>query len=153
MIRRLIAPSALLLVLVAGCSSSTPDEDATASAPTDDAQTTACEAFFAGTGTPLAERSDAARSALSGGEVIDPASYSEVNVLEQRLTELSRTAPESVATLLDEIKAPFSEAVTAYNEAMSEGEEPQFPDLTSIDVAGSAAAQDELTATCETDAA
>lgn len=150
MTRRLLLPSALLLALVAGCSSSSPDEAATTPpATTGSAEAQACEAFTTGTGTPLAERAEAARAALSGGEVADAASYSEVNVLEQRISELAETAPESVATLLDDVRAPFTEAVQVHNEAMSQGEDPQLPDFTTIDVEGSAAAQQELDALCE----
>lgn len=150
MTRRILLPTALFLALVAGCSSSTPDEDPTTPEATPgSAEAQACEAFTAGTGTPLAERAEAARSALSGGAVVDAASYSEVNVLEQRISELAETAPESVATLLDDVRAPFTEAVHVHNEAMSQGEDPQLPDFTAIDVEGSAAAQQELDALCE----
>lgn len=152
MTRRLILPSALLLTFLAGCSSSAPQEDTT-TPPADDPQAAACESFYAGTGTPLAERAEAARSALSGGEVVDSATYSEVNVLEQRITELAAGAPESVASLLGDINAPFTEAVTSYNDAMAQGEEPELPDFTTIDVSGSTTAQEELDSTCEVDAA
>ncbi|HLV04098.1 hypothetical protein [uncultured Georgenia sp.] len=152
MTRRLILPAVLLLGL-AGCSSSTSDDT---SAPEETAaqspEVAVCEGFYEGTGTPLAERAENAREALTAGEVEAGASYSEVNALEQRITELGSDAPTDLATLLEEINAPFTEAVAAVNEASAaevpEGEEPQFPDLSTIDVSGSEAAQAEFETAC-----
>lgn len=152
MTRRLILPAVLLLGLTA-CSSSTSDDESTpaASASQSPEQVT-CEGFYEGTGTPLAERTESARTALSGGEVVDDATYTEVNALEQRLTELGRSAPADLTALLEDLKAPFTEAVAAVNEARAQADpetgEVSFPDLTQIDVAGSEAAQGEIDSAC-----
>ncbi|WP_324653402.1 hypothetical protein [Georgenia sp. H159] len=154
MTRRLILPAVLLLTL-AGCSSSTPDDGSTA-APTETTEQSAeqvtCEGFYEGTGTPLADRADDARTALTGGEVEDGAPYTEVNALEQRIRELGEDAPSELAGLLEDVNAPFTEAVAAVNEARSqevpEGEEPAFPDLSQIDVSGSEDAQAEFQSAC-----
>ncbi len=154
--RRLII-SAALLVGLAGCSSSTPADDSTTE-PTATAtaeqspELATCEGFFEGTGTPLAERAENARTALSGGEIVDDATYTEVNALEQRITELGADAPTDLAALLEEVNAPFTAAVDEVNTARAaevpEGEEPGFPDLSQIDVAGSEAAQEEFDTAC-----
>jgi len=155
MTRRLILPAVLLLGL-AGCSSSTTEDEPTGGASTAAEQTVeqeTCAGFYEGTGTPLAERAENARAALTGGEVEDGAPYAEVNALEQRITELGQDAPEELAALLEEVNAPFTEAVAAVNESRAaevpEGEEPTFPDLSQIDVAGSETAQGELQTACE----
>jgi hypothetical protein len=155
MTRRLILPAVLLLGL-AGCSSSTSDDESTA-APSASAEQSVeqrtCESFYEGTGTPLAERAENARTALSGGEVVDTGTYTEVNALEQRLTELAADAPAELATLVEDVNTPFTEAVAAVNESRTqevpEDEAPAFPsDLDQIDVAGSEAAQGELETAC-----
>ncbi len=152
MTRRLLLPAVLLLGL-AGCSSSTPDDTAATGEPAEQSpEIEVCEGFYEGTGTPLAERAENARAALGAGEVEAGASYSEVNALEQRISELGSEAPAELASLLEEVNTPFTEAVAAVNEAnaaeVPEGEEPQFPDLTTIDVSGSEAAQAELESAC-----
>lgn len=153
MTRRLILPAVLLLGL-AGCTSSTSSDDGSTAAPPAEqsAEQVTCAGFFEGTGTPLAERAESARTALSGGEIVDDATYTEVNALEQRLNELGRDAPSDLATLLEDLRAPFTEAVAAVNEARAqevpEGESPAFPDLTTIDVSGSDAAQTDLESAC-----
>ncbi len=154
MTRRLILPAVLLLGL-AGCSSSTSDDESTAAATStaeQSAEQVVCEGFYEGTGTPLAERAEDARTALSAGEVEEGASYTEVNALEQRITELGREAPSELAALLEEVNAPFTEAVAAVNEARAqevpEGEEPAFPDLSEIDVSGSETAQGDIETAC-----
>lgn len=153
MTRRLILPAVLLLGL-AGCSSSTSSDDESTAAATAEqtAEQEACADFYEGTGTPLAERAEAARTALAGGEVTDTTTYTEINALEQRITELGRDAPADLGTLLADINAPFTEAVAAVNEArgaeVPEGEEPTFPDLSQIDVTGSETAQGELESAC-----
>ncbi|TNC18247.1 hypothetical protein FHE66_07305 [Georgenia sp. 311] len=155
MTRRLILP-AVLLIGLAGCSSTTSDDDATSAETTTATEQTVeqetCAGFYEGTGTPLAERATNARAALSGGEVVDAATYTEINALEQRITELGRDAPEEMVTLLEEVNAPFTEAVATVNESRTaevpEDEEPAFPDLTQIDVTASETAQGELETVC-----
>src|SRR5699024_2412248 len=147
---------AVLLLALAGCSSSTSDDQTPASGTEQDGEQSAaqvaCADFYEGMGTPLAERAEDARAALSGGEVVDDATYTEVNALEQRITELGAEAPTELAGLLEEINAPFTAAVSAVNDARAaevpEGEEPQFPDLSQIDVTGSETAQGDLETTC-----
>lgn len=156
MIRRLLLPSALTVVLIAGCSSSTSEDEPTAGETTAagaaeteaaDPEAAACDDFYTGTGTPLAERAEAARQALSAGEVTDVTAYSEINALEQRITELGDGAPDSLAALLTDVNEPFTETVFSYNEGA--GEEGELPDFTTIDVEASAAAQQELDTLCE----
>lgn len=155
MTRRLILPAALLLGLAAGCSSTTAEDPATgepSGTATLSAEAQVCEDFSEGMGTPLAERAEAARTALTDGAVEEGAPYGEINALEQRIAELGSDAPTELATLLEEVNAPLTEAVAAVNSSLSEqasdGEEPGFPDLSQIDVSGSAAAQDELESAC-----
>ncbi|MCM3660224.1 hypothetical protein M3148_04325 [Georgenia satyanarayanai] len=146
--------AAVLLTLAAGCSTNDEEtlERPTDAAERDSEQVTACEAFYEGTGTPLAERAEAARVSLESGQVVDAATYTEVNALEQRLRELSRDAPPDMVPVLAGVAAPFTAAVTAVNEAgeqeVPEGEEPPFPDLTTIDVTEAAAAQGTLAELC-----
>lgn len=143
---RLILPAVLLLGLATACADDSAD-DATA----DSAEGATCEAFYEGTGTPLAERAENARTALTSGEITDSATYSEVNMLEQRIRELADDSPESLASVLAQINEPFDESVTEVNNATYSapaGETPEFPDLTGIDVSGSEAAQDELDSAC-----
>lgn len=143
---RLILPAVLLLGLATACT----DTSSEGAAP-DSAEGAACEAFYEGTGTPLAERAEDARTALTSGEITDTVSYGEVNGLEQRISELADDSPESLATLLAQINEPFSESVAAVNNATYSapaGETPEFPDLTGIDVSGSQTAQGEFDSAC-----
>lgn len=147
---RLILPAVLLLGLATACTDSSPDDAATDSAP-DSAEAATCEAFYEGTGTPLAERAENARAALTAGEITDALSYDEVNALEQRVSGLADDAPESLAAILERVNEPFRESVDAVNDATYSapaGESPEFPDLTGIDVSDSEAAQEELDAAC-----
>ena len=144
---RLILPAVLLLGLATACTDSSPDDQATGAAP----DSATCEAFYEGTGTPLAERAENARAALTAGEVTDALSYDEVNGLEQRISKLAEDSPESLAAILERVNEPFSESVAAVNDATYSapaGESPEFPDLTGIDVSDSEAAQGELDSAC-----
>lgn len=152
--RRAALSAVLLLAVAAGCS--TNDEDSlerpTDAGERDSEQLATCEGFYEGTGTPLAERAESARTALESGEVVDIATYTEVNALEQRLRELSRDAHVEMVPVLAQVVAPFTAAVTAVNEVgeqeVAEGEEPPFPDLSTIDVTESAEAQEMLEEMC-----
>lgn len=153
--RRAFALSAaLLLALAAGCGTNDEEtlERPTDAAERDSEQVTTCEAFYEGTGTPLAERAEAARVALESGQVTDAGTYTEINALEQRLRELTRDADPETVPVLAEIVAPFTAAVTAVNESreqeVPEGEEPAFPDLTTIDVTEGSAAQQTFSELC-----
>lgn len=144
---RLVVPAVLLVGLATACTDSSSEE---AAAP-DSAEAATCDAFYEGTGTPLAERAENARTALTSGEITDPGSYGEVNGLEQRISGLADDSPESLAAILEQINEPFDESVAAVNNATYSapaGESPEFPDLTGIDVSGSEAAQDELDSAC-----
>lgn len=114
-----------------------------------------CEEVFE-TGNPIADRAEQAREDLDAGEITDEVSFDEVNLLEQRITALSDEADEDVAGLLEEVNAPFTEAVEQVNDAQysadEAGEEMEFPDL-DVDTDGSEQAQDELAETCEVDEA
>ncbi len=152
--RRAALSAVLLLTLAAGCG--TNDEESlerpTDAEERDSEQVATCEAFYEGTGTPLAERAEAARVALESGQVTDAATYTEINALEQRLRELSRDAHPETVPVLAEVAGPLTAAVTAVNEAgeqeAPEDEEPAFPDLTTIDVTEAAAAQEMFAEMC-----
>ncbi|MEE6294775.1 hypothetical protein [Georgenia wangjunii] len=145
---------------LAGCSDSTGSGSeatatatATAAAASDSPEAATCAGFFEGTGTPLAERAEAARAALSGGEVTDDVSYGEINMLEQRLSDLAADAPAELAEPLEAVNAPFTEAVSTVNDARAqevpEGEEAAgFPDLSIIDVSASETAQTDVESAC-----
>lgn len=153
--RRRLAFPVVLLLLAAGCSSTDEESQArpTDQAEREEAAMATCQAFFEGTGTPLAERAEEARAALAAGEVVDGAPYGEVNALEQRVRELSRDAHAEVVPVLADVAAPFTAAVAAVNDAREqeapEGEEPTFPDLSQIDVSGSASAQERFQELCD----
>lgn len=152
--RRAALSAVLLLTLAAGCGTNGEEslERPTDAEERDGEQVATCEAFYEGTGTPLAERAEAARVALESGTVTDAATYTEINALEQRLRELSRDAHPEMVPVLAEVASPFTAAVTAVNEAgeqeVPEGEEPAFPDLTAIDVTEGSAAQEMLAEMC-----
>lgn len=140
----------LALSLAACSDSGSGSETATEAATTATAEEGgACAGFFEGA-VPLADRATADREALTGGQVTDSATYAEINALESRIDDLARTAPEDVAALLEEVNAPFTEAVERVNAAEPDAEgNVTFPDLTDIDVSGSQAAQEELASACE----
>ena len=122
---------------------STGTDDAT-QAPMDDA---ACAGFFQTGPVTLAERAEADRTMLEAGEVGDPASWGEVNLLSQRITDLVEEGGEHAA-LLERVNAPFVEASDAVLD--SDEQLPTDPEITvpEIDVTDSAAAQAELEAAC-----
>ncbi len=108
----------------------------------------ACELFFT-EGGPLSDRADDARDALEAGEIVDGATYGEVNLLEQRIAAAAMDAPSDIGGLMEEVNAPFTEAVEAVNEGSVVDEETGEITLPEIDVQGSADAQDELETTCQ----
>ncbi len=108
----------------------------------------ACELFFT-EGGPLSDRADDARDALEAGEIVDGATYGEVNLLEQRIAEAAMDAPSDIGGLMEGVNAPFTEAVEAVNEGSVVDEETGAITLPEIDVQGSADAQAELEATCQ----
>jgi hypothetical protein len=110
----------------------------------------ACEEFFTEGGT-LADRAEAAREAISNGEIVDMATYGEVNLLKQRIDATASDAPEDISALLLEVNAPFAETVDLVNEGSEDVLDPESGAITlpEIDVEGSAAAQAELETACE----
>lgn len=105
-----------------------------------------CDGFFAGQGTPLAERAGTQRDVVSSGEALDPVSYSELSLLQSRILSLAEDADVEQAALLERVNAPFTEVVDAVVEAEARmDEEITVPE---VDVEDSLAAQDELEAAC-----
>jgi hypothetical protein len=163
MMRRTTLTAALGLALVlTGCSGDA-DTDTTG---TDSATTTesaagedaagetaemsdpVCAGFFQSGPVTLAERAEADRGILESGDVLDPASWGEVNLLSQRIVKLAEDASGDQAALLERINAPFAEASAAVlddPEKQPTDEEITVPE---IDVTGSAAAQEEFSAAC-----
>lgn len=108
----------------------------------------ACNEFFT-EGGPLADRADAARSALDAGEVTDQVAYSEIMLLKSRLDATAEEAPQEISDLLSTVNAPFTEAVDLVNEGSEDvvGEEGEIT-LPEIDTQASADAQAELETVC-----
>lgn len=108
----------------------------------------ACNEFFT-EGGPLADRADAARSALDAGEVTDEVAYSEIMLLKSRIEATAEEAPEEISGLLTTVNEPFTEAVDLVNEGSEDvvGEEGEIT-LPEIDTQASADAQTELETVC-----
>lgn len=108
----------------------------------------ACAGFFQTGPVTLADRAQADRDLLEAGAVTDPATWGEVNLLSQRITQLVDAGGEDQAALLERVNAPFLEASAA---VLDDDEQlPTDPEITvpEIDVTDSAAAQGELEAAC-----
>ncbi|MGO0577372.1 hypothetical protein [Ornithinimicrobium panacihumi] len=107
-----------------------------------------CADYFQTKGVPLSERADKARTALEAGDVGDPASWGEVNLLKQRIERLGEDASGDQAALLERINAPFVETSAAVLE--NEDVTPSDPEIEvpEIDVTDSRAAQEEFLASC-----
>jgi uncharacterized protein YceK len=108
----------------------------------------ACAGFFQNVPVTLAERSERARAALEAGEVGDPASWGEVNLLKQRIETLVEDADSETAALLERVNAPFDEASTAVLDDPEQSPTDAEITVPQIDVTDSAAAQEELLAAC-----
>lgn len=106
-----------------------------------------CQEFFT-EGGPLADRADTIRTALDNGEIADQVTYSELSLLKQRIDQTSRSAEGDVATLLDEVNAPFAEVVDLVNETDALDAESGELTLPEIDTQASADAQAELETVC-----
>ncbi|MDO5740521.1 MAG: hypothetical protein Q4P07_10280 [Ornithinimicrobium sp.] len=161
-------PLALSLPLALGaCSttdepSTTPDTNSSAadSSTNDATQTSApadavamsdevCADFFQSGPVKLADRAEKDRAMLENGEVKDPATFGEVNLLRQRIRDLAATTDGDQAALLERINAPFVEAsnVILDDEELSPSDaEISLPPIV---VADSATAQEEFLAACE----
>lgn len=107
-----------------------------------------CEEFFGGR-VPLADRADMNRDMIAAGEIVDPATYGEVNLLKQRMDGLLEESSAEQATVLESINAPFAEASEAVQTGGAQDEETGEVTLPEIDVEASAAAQDEFEASCQ----
>ena len=145
-----------LTLLLAGCGTDQPTaaDQATATAEAGSAGTDApmtdeaCAGFFQNVPVTLAERSERARAALEAGEVEDPASWAEVNLLKQRVETLVADADGGTAALLERVNAPFVEASTAVLDDPEQSPTDAEITVPQIDVTDSAAAQEELLAAC-----
>ncbi|WP_298888643.1 hypothetical protein [uncultured Serinicoccus sp.] len=128
----------------------TSDEDAAGTASDEEgmevAEDPTCQGFFAGQGTPLAERAATQRDVVSSGDDLDPVAFSEVTLLSGRLMTLAEEADEDHAALLERINAPFEEVNDAVVEEGTRTEDViAIPD---VDVSDSEAAQTELEEAC-----
>lgn len=104
-----------------------------------------CEGFFAGRGTPLAERADAERGKLTAGEDLDPITYSEITLFSGRIDQLVEDGGDH-ADVLERINAPFHEVIDHVNSEGTRNDE--TISIPEIDVADSEAAQQELQDAC-----
>lgn len=140
----------------AGATGDAADETGDAAGATGDAagETAAlgdevCEEIFGGS-APLAERADTNREVMTASEELDKAQYGEVNLLKQRFESVAEDASSEQAPLVERINAPFVEASEAVQGGdVTPDEETGAVTLPEIDVEDSAAAQDELEATCQ----
>lgn len=168
--RRTTLTAALgLAIVLAGCSTdgsgdgstaggttSTTEDSGSSTEGTDGGQATeaaamddpVCAGFFQTGPVTLAERAQKDRDVLAAGETLDPASWGEISLLNQRIAELGAQAEGDQATLLERINAPFVEATDAV--LSDEDQSPTDAEITvpEIDVTDSGAAQDELESAC-----
>lgn len=109
----------------------------------------ACNEFFT-EGGPLADRAEAARSALDAGEVADTVAYSELMLLKSRLDTTAEEAPEDISALITTVNAPFAEVVDLVNEGSEDVVDAEAGTITlpEIDTQASADAQAELETAC-----
>lgn len=106
-----------------------------------------CQEFFT-EGGPLADRADTIRAALDNGEINDQVTYSELSLLKQRIDQTTGSAEGEIATLLEEVNAPFAEVTDLVNEEDALDAESGELTLPEIDTQASADAQTELEAAC-----
>lgn len=109
----------------------------------------ACNEFFT-EGGPLADRAEAARSALDAGEIADDVAYSELMMLKSRLDATAGDAPEDISALITTVNAPFAEVVDLVNEGSEDVVDAEAGTITlpEIDTQASADAQAELETAC-----
>lgn len=107
-----------------------------------------CAAFFQTGPVTLAERAEADRGLLESGEILDPATWGEINLLSQRLTGLLPDATGDQGALLERVNAPFLEASAAVLDDPEKSATDAEIDVPEIDVTDSAAAQEEFQASC-----
>lgn len=147
----LTAAGAGLLLTLTACSTAGDDTGSPAGTDTGTTDSSpeaqACADFFEGD-VPLADRAETDRAALSGGEITDDVAYAEINGLESRISSVADSAPEEISALLEQVNAPFTEAVDRVNAFEPEEDGPTVPELADIDVSGSEEAQSELADVC-----
>lgn len=122
-------------------------DTAAESAPGETTDNPVCDEFLGGP-TPLATLADEGRQALAE-EVLDPAAYGEITLLQQRLEVLTEEASAEQAALIETVNQPFVQAVEAVQtgDALDVGTgEITVPE---IDVEASTIAQDELETLCQ----
>lgn len=107
-----------------------------------------CAEFFQTTPVKLSDRAEADRTMIENGEVTDPVSFGEVNLLSQRIRTVIDSASEEQAALLERINAPFMEASAAVLEDPDASRSDAEITIPEIDVTDSAAAQEEFLASC-----
>lgn len=173
--RRTTLTAALgLTLLLTGCAGDDAGEEqttaadtATGSAPAADTENTAentgetaentdgapladasCEGFFATGAVTLAARAEADRAILEAGDDLNPASWGEINLLSQRILELTKDAEGESASFLARINAPFLEASSAVLEDPEKSPTDVEISVGEIDVTDAAAAQEEYEAFC-----
>ena len=130
-------------------------DDAAETTATDEAGETAaaggmtdpvCAEFFETQGTPLSERAQEQLDVVGAGDDLDPVSYSEVSLLNNRITLLQEDADGEHADLLERINAPFDEVVDAVV-----AEDTRLEDeiaIPAVDTADAEAALEEFETAC-----
>lgn len=133
-----------------GSTTSTEDTAATSDAAAETAEMSdpVCAGFFQTGPVTLAERAEADRDVLESGQVLDPASWGEINLLSQRIEDLVEDASGDQATVLERINAPFVEASDAVLDDEDKSPTDAEIEVPEIDVTDAAAAQEELQASC-----
>lgn len=122
-----------------------PDDASTSTdGPEESPDIAVCQEFF-GTPGPLVSRVDEAHAQVTEGEW-DVTTFGEVQLLSQRLTQLSESADET-ADLLDRMNAPFIEITDAHADAS--GNDP-YADLGTADTEDSETALTEFMDVCGT---
>ncbi len=136
---------------------SAPADDAQESAPADDAQESAppeagadaaCTGLFDGE-APLADRAEAGRSLISAGGVLDAAQYDEIAAVQVLLGGLATEGSGEQARAIEQLGEPFVQVTDSVDNGAAQDPETGEVTLTQIDVSESAAAQDQLDASCQ----
>ncbi|WP_151523892.1 hypothetical protein [Serinicoccus kebangsaanensis] len=125
---------------------STGEESADAGAAAEVSDDPVCQAFLAGQGTPLAERTVTQLEVVGAGDDLDPVSFSEVTLLSGRLMALAEQADGDQADLLERINAPFQEVNDAVVEAGTRTED--VIDIPDVEVDDADTARAELEESC-----
>ncbi len=136
---------------------SAPPDDAQESAPGDQAEESApveaganavCTGLFEGA-APLADRAEAGRSLISAGGVLDTAQYDEIAALQVLLGGLATEGSSEQARAMEQLNEPFLQVTDSVTSGGAQDPATGEVTLEQIDVSGSAAAQDQLDASCQ----